>query len=664
MEAMHMKNYTSSENLLEKSLNILKLSRPSKSIFKLKVVTLNNLGCLYKRTQNYVKALNCLTAALDLGKHLPHDVSNKTATHLNLCAIKSALNDHEEALRHALTALQLLRSSQIENAPSVAVCFHAVGIEYQFLNLPLKAMAFFDQGYEIAAQKLGKTHPLTVNLEVASKDYHGYRGKSRLRSIESYMDDRCEYSAMDIEKKNWKKKEIVTPLRNNKFYPYQQKTFIKSVDTRKEFSVKRSRNRPLEFNLERFSLNEDKEKKSFSNLSVPFVTQRRREKSDLFLSLPKIEEKKSKANVNKYHSKALLENTEGQRATKRVREKSFKNKEVFSKIQESNEETPDKELEFLLNSLQENQDFPNPSQNSDSESKAPSPSESDLELPKSMATEEETKFPLGKSNYSECSSLAKFLEEPEDANVTEIKEDSLSIDSDLQEITVNNEKLDLVENSFGMLDEKLKNFSENCKDIVYNSLEVLSEKSESEFEPNRNYAAIVVQKHVKGWISRNKYRKLLENAVKIQRWLREIKYKKYLSTQVGLKFDFAQQYTENMSKIIEDIRDAGIQTESKSNRIKETVTFSLEFIKPRDKYKSFVKSMVSIQALIRGFLTRIRNKKTLEKIVKIQNAVRTFQIRKIYNSILQAILFIQQEYRKYRKGKKSPSVKIKNLKHK
>ena len=175
MKAMHSSSYTEARNLLQKSLKILSISKATEQTTKLKSVTLNNLGCLYKRIQNYPKALQYLTAALEIGNTLSAEVTNKAGAHLNICAIKSALNYHEQALNHALTAIQLLKLKKAENAYSLVVAYHASGLEYQFLNFPLKAVSCFDQGYEIAVQKLGKMHPLTVNLEKSIKDYHGYR---------------------------------------------------------------------------------------------------------------------------------------------------------------------------------------------------------------------------------------------------------------------------------------------------------------------------------------------------------------------------------------------------------------------------------------------------------------------------------------------------------
>ena len=256
--------------------------------------------------------------------------------------------------------------------------------------------------------------------------------------------------------------------------------------------------------------------------------------------------------------------------------------------------------------------------------------------------------------------IESIHEESEGAHEININPETINNETRFNlEVTVDEEKLNFIENSLQDLDSKLKIFSENCKELVYNNLEILSEKSEDGFNIiDRDTAALIIQKNFKGWYVRNKHEKMSVSARKIQRWLRETKYNRYLAKSLLIKSDFCQQLHEIQLDYRAESIEVVIQTDTS---IRSIITLSLENIKPRNKYSSFTKTIISIQALIRGFLVRVRKRNTIKKIIKIQNIMRMLQTRKIYNSILQAIIFIQQEYRKYRKTKISSVKKLVKL---
>jgi len=136
-------------------------------------VTLNNLGCFYRRTGKLRTSLHYLEQALEmeLKSENPTSIAD---THLNLCAVLSQLNKHEEALEHVLMAIVLLQDefvfaemaarkhqSQIENknndnnenyegikkAPNkkledragvLTIAYHNMGVELEFLKRVVK----------------------------------------------------------------------------------------------------------------------------------------------------------------------------------------------------------------------------------------------------------------------------------------------------------------------------------------------------------------------------------------------------------------------------------------------------------------------------------------------------------------------------------------------
>ncbi|KAL0212963.1 hypothetical protein RCL1_006589 [Eukaryota sp. TZLM3-RCL] len=78
--------------------------------FRLKAITLNNLGCYHKRCQNLQKALFYLKEALIIERLLGSAASNPAGTHLNICSILSEIGDHKTAQNHAKEALKLIRN--------------------------------------------------------------------------------------------------------------------------------------------------------------------------------------------------------------------------------------------------------------------------------------------------------------------------------------------------------------------------------------------------------------------------------------------------------------------------------------------------------------------------------------------------------------------------
>ena len=281
MESLHNNDFASADSLLHKSLQILKLSKPSEALFKLKTVTLNNLGCLYKRLEDYSKALHYLTLALEISKNISSDVSNKAGTHLNISAIKSALNQHEQALHHALLGIKILQQGKKEFFGSLAVAYHAAGIEYQFLNMPLKAMNYFDRGYELSSQKLGKNHQITRSLEAAVKDFHGFRGNSELKKMNKFINEENKGTVLS----NYAK--IDASLSKPAKFDKERNKILRSENKVKgRFSTNNSLSQPFQRNLN-FSLEnknvQSRQKSLFDN--KPFINRRIYKKFSKILDL-------------------------------------------------------------------------------------------------------------------------------------------------------------------------------------------------------------------------------------------------------------------------------------------------------------------------------------------------------------------------------------------
>jgi len=75
---------------------------------RLRAVSLNNMGCFYRRRKKQHAALRCLEQALEIELNLADAPISPAGTHLNICAVLSELKHHEAALVHANAALSLL----------------------------------------------------------------------------------------------------------------------------------------------------------------------------------------------------------------------------------------------------------------------------------------------------------------------------------------------------------------------------------------------------------------------------------------------------------------------------------------------------------------------------------------------------------------------------
>ena len=95
-------------------------------------------------------------------------------THLNLCAILSKLNKHAKALQHAMCALDLIGNrislASSDGTPTkddyatLAIAYHNVGVEREFLHQWDEAAIAYRQGSDVATRCLGERHPLVQAL--------------------------------------------------------------------------------------------------------------------------------------------------------------------------------------------------------------------------------------------------------------------------------------------------------------------------------------------------------------------------------------------------------------------------------------------------------------------------------------------------------------------
>ena len=139
-----------------------------------RAVTLNNLACYYRRQGKLHAALTHLQKALKIEAKLQR-VDNAADTHLNMCAVLSQLGNHPAALEHAQSALILLQeelfaqqvvplSEKADRVAVLAIAYHNIGVEQEFMKKLPDAMNSYRKGVAIAEQHLGEKHGIAITL--------------------------------------------------------------------------------------------------------------------------------------------------------------------------------------------------------------------------------------------------------------------------------------------------------------------------------------------------------------------------------------------------------------------------------------------------------------------------------------------------------------------
>ena len=161
---LELNNFNTALSLLHQANYLLKNKKQTELIAQLKVTTLNNLGCVYKRLEKPKKALFYLNEALSLGSRYSTSIDT-SSVHLNISSIKSSQSAHEEALFHALSSLKLcsLNFSDLKISALLS-SYYQTGSEYSFLHKSKEAKKYFKLGFELAHKHLGKSHQMTLKF--------------------------------------------------------------------------------------------------------------------------------------------------------------------------------------------------------------------------------------------------------------------------------------------------------------------------------------------------------------------------------------------------------------------------------------------------------------------------------------------------------------------
>ena len=165
MESLRNEDMANTLKILNEAQELLKDVSTENQVWG---ITFNNLGCYFKKTKEYETALKHFNKALEIEIKRPNESITLAGTYLNISSIYSELSIHEQALKYGLKSLNLLSGSidkDINIWTSIVVSHHCVALEYEFLNKKQEALNMYRSGWEIAKEKLGKNHKLSISMK-------------------------------------------------------------------------------------------------------------------------------------------------------------------------------------------------------------------------------------------------------------------------------------------------------------------------------------------------------------------------------------------------------------------------------------------------------------------------------------------------------------------
>ena len=167
MELLRKNRFGPALNYLKQAENVLIVNPKLGEFYKFYSITLNNLGCFYKRTGHFKLALRYLKCCLEVETPSPSPL-NLAGTHLNICAIQSQLGHHEKALMHASQAISLTKSAPQKTQSLITtliIAYHNAGLEYEALSHRHDAVQSFRKALELSKKHLGLSSSLTASLK-------------------------------------------------------------------------------------------------------------------------------------------------------------------------------------------------------------------------------------------------------------------------------------------------------------------------------------------------------------------------------------------------------------------------------------------------------------------------------------------------------------------
>eukprot|EP01017_Pseudomicrothorax_dubius_P031418 TRINITY_DN4006_c0_g2_i7.p1 TRINITY_DN4006_c0_g2~~TRINITY_DN4006_c0_g2_i7.p1 ORF type:complete len:423 (+),score=97.76 TRINITY_DN4006_c0_g2_i7:58-1326(+) len=194
MDNLKNNDFDGCVDLLKKAEKLLVhdvLNSRSEKSYRLLGITLNNLGCFYRRTGKQHVALRYLKKALEIEIYTLNDKVSVAGTHLNICVILSGLKRHKDAIKHARLAVDLLELSResivsdgkfsassshmfermissnekLKNVmTTIVIAYFNLATEEEYLGMVFESLESFQVAVQYSSAVIGEEHPLTNTI--------------------------------------------------------------------------------------------------------------------------------------------------------------------------------------------------------------------------------------------------------------------------------------------------------------------------------------------------------------------------------------------------------------------------------------------------------------------------------------------------------------------
>ena len=175
---------------------------------KLYSLTMNNLGCYYKKVFKPNVALKYMKQALEKEEESNQPRSHIASTKLNICAILSQLIKHQQAIDYANSAvrdlLTTLRIVKIKNLPTdeeKKFTLEEDNLTMETLNIPESNEQALNQTLGIAYYNLAVEYEHIHDYETARRVYYKSLQFSRLAINTEQLQSQINRSLKEVNRK-------------------------------------------------------------------------------------------------------------------------------------------------------------------------------------------------------------------------------------------------------------------------------------------------------------------------------------------------------------------------------------------------------------------------------------------------------------------------------
>lgn len=191
-------------HLLKRAQDLLKTPDFPESRERLLIITFNNLGCYHKACQKYNLALQSFLKALELRSDYLLDKHQAAEVHINICFIREIFAQYDNLVVHSQKALELLGPVGECKKGMIPLAYLYLGKGYLGLENVRSAILYLKQGLEISYKDLGHSHPTTAEL------------------LKLYLFLSAGSSKEEEKKQNYSSKGSITSNKSQKKYVFER----------------------------------------------------------------------------------------------------------------------------------------------------------------------------------------------------------------------------------------------------------------------------------------------------------------------------------------------------------------------------------------------------------------------------------------------------------